>query len=440
VRRQLVQDLISWRGSPSRKPLIVQGARQVGKTFLLQAFGSESFDNVAYLNFEAQPELASIFERELIPAKIIRKIEIALAQKISVSSTLIILDEIQACSTALTSLKYFAEQAPQYHVVAAGSQLGINIGAKSSFPVGKVELLSLYPLSFFEFLEALDKQGLLELISKESKLEAIEEIFHAELLDLLNLYFYIGGMPECVQRFIDTNDLHEVRLVQERIIHSYIADFSKHAEDTQTLKIRRIWDSVPSQLSRENKKFIFSAVAKSARAREYETALHWLFDAGLLLESRLVADPRVPLKAFASPDAFKVFALDIGLLGAMVKLDQSQVVLSKDLYFQFRGALVENFVAQELMASGLSPLYYWADGARAEVDFLIDFKSKIIAIEAKSGHRKGSKSLQRLMEHGKIAIAVRVSKDPAMLTDRHCDLPLYQLGALGGIIEELLSP
>lgn len=449
MERSQIIALIAWKNHKNRKPLILQGARQVGKTHLLKKFAAESYNNIAYLNFELKPDLATLFERDLDPESLVRKLEIALDTKINVRDTLIIFDEVQLCSRALTSLKYFAEayaQDPQkydYHIIAAGSQLGINVSSSASFPVGKVNLMTMYPLTFLEFVRA-SRNSYYDLLLQIHKDVGegssrgfidlkIPDNFHFDLLELLNVYFFIGGMPEAVKVYIDTLDLKEVRLVQEAILLSYLSDFSKYSDASQSLKVRRIWESLPAQLARENKKFIFSAVAKSARAREYETSLQWLKDAGLLLLANLVENPQVPLRAFADPESFKVFALDVGLLGCMVKLDAKQVVLIKDLYFQFRGALAENFIAQELFAHGHNPIYYFKKDSSAEVDFMIDHESQSFAIEVKSGENKTSKSLNALLKKHAQIKGVRLSSSNINFANSIIEMPLYLTSALGNL-------
>lgn len=429
MRRELENNLIMWKNSERRKALILNGARQTGKTYILKEFAHNYYENSAYLNFETNPELKSIFENSLEPKKLVEKLSIVLKQKILKHKTLIIFDEVQLCSSALTSLKYFTEKTREYHVVAAGSLLGLNISSKTSFPVGKIDLLNLYPLSFMEFISSVESQYQ-EVIKNLNLGDSLEDIFHNELLELLNVYFFTGGMPEAVQAYIDNRDLNLVREIQTTILTSYIADFSKHVEPQETLKIRRIFESLPRQLSKENKKFIFSAVAKSARAREYEMSLQWLIDAGLFLKSNLVENPQIPLKSFSSTEAFKIFGLDVGLLGAMVKLEQSQVVLDKNLYFQFRGALVENYISQELTAYGLNPLYYWKSGASAELDFLIDFKGKVLGLEVKSGSNKRSRSLNVFTNRYPKTLSFRISKSKLGKNDNFFDLPLYMISEI----------
>lgn len=395
MKRDIYQRLVKWKISNRRKPLILRGARQVGKTYILKAFGAHEYEKTAYFDFETSPDLGDIFKRNLDPSRILTDLSRIQGWEIKPEQHLIIFDEIQASNNALNSLKYFCENAPQYHVAAAGSLLGVKLSGTKSFPVGKVNFLDLYPMTFTEFLIAAGYSGLCEMIENTEEFVPYAKPFHAELIDCLRNYFFIGGMPEAVKHFIGSNNLQEVREIQKEIIDSFILDFSKHAAVSDIPKISLLWNSIPAQLARENNKFIFSAVKKSARAREYESALQWLDDTGLIMRSYQVSTAKLPLQGYANREAFKVFVLDVGILGAMANLPAALVVKGEKLFNEFRGAFVENYVAQQLRAHYDYELYYWkSSGGRAEVDFLIQHEEEIFPLEAKSGINPRSKSLK----------------------------------------------
>lgn len=391
MERAFYQKLIQWKKSAQRKPLILRGARQVGKTYLLKEFAQEYLDHV-YLNFDEEPSLASFFQENLAPDRILKELNIYFKKKILPGSTLIILDEIQECPQALASLKYFCEKSNEYHVAAAGSLLGVKLS--KGFPVGKVNFLDLAPLTFFEFLNAIGEDALKTMLEEMTHPEAITEMFHTKLLSFLKYYFVVGGMPEAVDTYLKTENLENVRTIQKEILDAYILDFAKHAPKEHVMKIMAVWESVPGQLAKENKKFIFSAIRKSARGREFETSIQWLKNAGLIVKSNHISTPKLPLDAYADKQAFKVFMLDVGLLGAMSKLDP-RIVLEGDRYFQeFKGALTENFVATELHDNYFENIYYWTSEGAAEVDFVISAEQQVFPLEVKAGYSKSKKSLQ----------------------------------------------
>lgn len=425
MKRDVYQQLLSWKNKDYRKPLVLSGARQVGKTYLLKTFGQE-FAQCLYLNFEERPQLASFFAQDLDPQRIIKQLALYSGLGLEDGNTLIILDEAQACSEAVTSLKYFQEQLPHLPLIAAGSLLGVKLKRdKISFPVGKVEFLDLFPLSFFEFLDALGKEKLRDHL-EHNALETLPTPLHEALLADLKHYFIVGGMPEVVERFKNTGDLREVRPLQEAILKSYTLDFAKYAPAHEVMKIMNVWDSIPGQLARENKKFIFSAIQKSARAREMMTALQWLKDAGLIYFCHSLETPRLPLMSYSDPSCFKVYLLDIGLLGAMSQLPEQLILEGGRLFTEFKGALTENYVANALVLSqGRNHLYYWASAGKAEVDFIVAHDDRIDPLEVKSGTSGHMKSLQVYKERYAPARLTKTSLAPYELRGSLCTLPLY---------------
>ena len=394
--RDLYPHLLAWKRSPRRKPLLLKGARQVGKTWILKAFAQREYQDSIYLNFEEDPRIGGLFEDRLSPEALLRNIGLYLGTRIEPGPrTLLIFDEVQACAGALNSLKYFFEHAPQVPVAAAGSLLGIRLGRTQSFPVGKVDMLDLRPLSFLEFLDAHGESGLRELIASKRDFTPFPEPLHARLNDLLKLYYFVGGMPEAVDCHAQERDLAAVRKIQRDILNGYQLDFAKHASPSDIPKLSLVWESIPVHLARENKKFMFSAIRRSARGREYENAIAWLSDAGLIRKAFRVSTARLPLRAYARPNIFKVYALDVGLLCAMTRLPPSVLIEGDRLFREFRGALVENYVAQQLVQGGAAALHYWAsDGGRAELDFLHEQAGAVLPLEVKAGLNPRSKSLR----------------------------------------------
>ncbi|OGT49115.1 MAG: hypothetical protein A3E82_04880 [Gammaproteobacteria bacterium RIFCSPHIGHO2_12_FULL_38_11] len=393
MKRHIFNQLQSWKQSKIRKPLILQGARQVGKTHILNAFASSEYKNRVYINFDKSVRAASIFEKDLDPHRIISELELQSGEKIIPRHTLIFFDEIQECPNALNSLKYFCEEASEYHVVAAGSLLGVKMAKNKGFPVGKVNFLELYPMTFLEFLYALDKKLLHDHLMQLAKIEPLSEIIHHDLCDLLKIYMTIGGMPEAVKTYIQTHDFQKVQIVHEEIIKAYLLDFSKHAPADQVMKITAIWNSLPAQLAKENKKFVFSIVKSGARAREYEIAMQWLIDAGLIYVSYAITAPKLPLKAYGDTSAFKLYCLDVGILGAMSELNPKIILEKNALFVEFKGALTENLAAQLLKSRGVKQLHYWTSGNTAEVDFILQVENIVQPLEVKAGVSAHKKSL-----------------------------------------------
>lgn len=390
MERQFYQKLIRWKASNLRKPLVLRGARQVGKTYLLKDFAKREYSDHVYINFDEEPQFASIFNENLDPNRIIKELNIYFKKTIEPGSTLIVLDEIQECPQALASLKYFCEKRNDYHIATAGSLLGVKL--TKGFPVGKVNFLDLAPFNFFEFLEAIGEIELVNMLKQMEKPEAISEIFHNKLLSHLKYYFIVGGMPEAVDIYIKTDNIAQVREVQKEILDAYMLDFAKHAPKDEVIKIMTVWESVPNQLAKENKKFIFSALRQSARAREFETSIQWLKSAGLIIKANHISTPKLPLDAYSDKQAFKIFLLDVGLLGAMSKLDPRIILQGDQLFQEFKGALTENFVALELHDNHFDGLYYWTSEGIAEVDFVISTEQHIFPLEVIAGISKKRKA------------------------------------------------
>jgi predicted AAA+ superfamily ATPase len=393
MKRNIYGQLEKWKASSRRKPLVLNGARQVGKTYALKAFGNSLFKNLVYVNFEKDEKLSEYFQGSLDPKQIIKFLEIHTGTQIVAGETLLVFDEVQECPRALNSLKYFCEEANEYHLAAAGSLLGVKVSQEEGFPVGKVNFLHLYPLSFFEFLTATNHEQLRVFLEEHKTLDPLPPPLHEKLILLLKYYLFIGGMPEAVAEYIKHDTFMYVRDVQMEILNAYERDFAKHAPPNEVMKITTVWNQVHSQLAKENKKFIFSAIRKSARGRDYEEAMHWLTCAGLLYKSHLVETPKFPLSGYATADAFKIFLLDVGLLGAQSGLSQRAIIEGNLLFTEFKGALTENYIAQELIASRQQKLHYWTSAGTAEVDFLLETDHEIVPLEVKSGESQKKKSL-----------------------------------------------
>jgi uncharacterized protein len=425
MQRTLLQQLINWKNSPTRKPLIIEGARQVGKTWLMQAFGKTAFTQVVYLNFESSSRLKEIFLPDFDIERLITVFEIETNLKIDASTTLLIFDEIQEAPKGLTALKYFYEQAPQYYIMAAGSLLGISLQQNNSFPVGKVDFLKLYPLSFTEFLLNIGEEQLATQLSAHKW--AVLSSFHEKLVSFLRLYYFIGGMPEAVLSYITNKDLTEVRNIQQKILVGYQNDFAKHAPIEIVPKIRLIWQSIIGQLAKENRKFIYGQIKKGSRAKDFELAINWLTDAGLIIKVNKIEKPLLPLNAYADLDAFKLFLVDIGLLNAMANLDAKILLEKNNILQEYKGALTEQFVCQQLFIH--HTLYYWqANNATAEIDFVLQHQNEIIPIEVKAEENLKSKSLKLFVDKFLPTTAIRTSMSNYRKEDWLTNIPLYAVG------------
>ncbi len=428
MKRQAIEKLYEWKNSAGRKPLIIRGARQVGKTWLMKEFGRLAFKNIVYINFDSNSDIAQLFAGNLDIPRLISGLEIFSRNKIVPQETLLIFDEVQEAPRALTSLKYFCEEAPEYAIVAAGSLLGVAMHQGTSFPVGKVNFLDLYPMSFTEFLNATGNEQLTELLQKGDwqLITGLKDRF----IDLLRLYYYIGGMPEAVQCYLDEKDVFKVREVQKRILDAYEQDFSKHAPANVVARIRMVWQSIPSQLARENRNFVYGSLRKGARAKDFELAIQWLKDCGLIGQVIRLVKSAIPLPAYAD-NGFKMFLLDVGLLGAMSSLDAQSLLKGNELFSEFKGALTEQYVAQQLRSeSGLTPFYWSAERATAEVDFLFQQGMELYPLEVKAEENLKAKSLKVYFDRFQPRLAIRSSMSDYRREDWLLNLPLYGLSRL----------
>ena len=424
--RIAIEKLYKWKNSKRRKPLIIEGARQVGKTWLMKEFGKQAYADTVYINFDSNSRMADLFSADLDTDRLIMGLELYAGRKISPENTLLIFDEVQEVPRALASLKYFYENAPQYHIVCAGSLLGIALHQGTSFPVGKVDFLKLYPLSFSEFLMATGNERFAELLKKQDY-EMITS-FKQTYIDALKHYYFVGGMPEAVQSFAESKDFNEVRAIQKRILAAYEQDFSKHAPNEIVPKIRMLWNSIPSQLARENKKFIYGLVREGGRAREYETAIMWLSDCGLVHKVSRVNAAGIPLKAYEDLKAFKLFIVDVGLLGCMTGLRQRTLLDGDDLFVEFKGALTEQYVCQQLKTiEDLGVYYYTNDRGSCEIDFVVDTGEQIVPIEVKAETNLRAKSLKTYRERFEPELSVRTSMADYKKEDWLLNLPLYAI-------------
>ena len=419
--------LLEWKNSKHRKPLLIYGARQVGKTWLMKTFGKTEFTNCIYINFEKEIQLRGIFETDYNPKRIIKLIEIHADQKVEIGSTLLIFDEIQEAKGGLTSLKYFNEELSEMHLIAAGSLLGIALKQQTSFPVGQVEFLYLNPMNFGEFLKAKGKNSLLELL-QEKNWDYIET-FKSHYLQLLKQYYFVGGMPEAVKSFALEEDYNLVSTIQKNILTSYEQDFSKHAPSEIIPRIRMIWNSVVSQLAKENKKFIYGLVKEGARAKDFEMAISWLEDYGLIHKIHRTNKSNVPLAAYSDLGAFKIYVLDVGLLGAMANLNQKVLLEENVLFNEFKGALTEQYVLQELIQNRKNQFHYWSnDNGSAEIDFIFENSSHIIPLEVKAGENLQAKSLKTFsIKHPEIH-CYRTSLSNYRQENWITNIPLYGIG------------
>ena len=427
--RAAMDDLHQWKNSKYRTPLIIRGARQVGKTWLMKEFGRTAYQNTVYINFDNNKRMEELFSADLKVERIITGLELNEGKKIDPENTLLIFDEVQEVPKALTSLKYFNENAPQYHIVCAGSLLGVALHPGTSFPVGKVDFLDLFPLSFFEFMEALGKGRFAQaLINGDFEMA---HAFRLEYIDLLKHYYYIGGMPEPVLRFSENKDWSEVREVQGRILAAYEQDFSKHAPSKVVPRIRMLWNSIPTQLAKENKKFIYGLIREGARAREYELALLWLCDCGLAYKVHRIKSPQIPPQSYMDLSAFKLFAVDVGLLSCMTGLRQDVLLDGSSLFREFKGALSEQYVLQQLKTQKHLNAYYWTNERNtSEIDFLVSDGNFVIPLEVKAEVNLQSKSLKSFRDRFSPPISVRAAMTDYKKEDWLLNLPLYAIGTL----------
>ena len=427
--RNAMNDLYKWKAKKDKKPLIIRGARQVGKTWLMREFGRVAFKDMVYINFDNNSQMRDLFAADMRIDRIITGLELYVGHKIEPLNTLLVFDEIQEVPQALAALKYFNENAPEYQVVCAGSLLGVALHSGTSFPVGKVEFLDLYPLSFSEFMSAMGKERFAELLEKQDF--AMATAFKQEYIEHLKYYYYVGGMPEVVKNFTAHKDFKEAREIQQRILDAYEQDFSKHAPNEIVPRIRMIWNSIPAQLTKESKKFIYGIIKEGARAKDYELALMWLSDCGLVHKVQRVTAPHIPLKAYEDLKAFKLFVLDVGLLSCMVQLNQTVLLSGNELFKEFKGALTEQYVLQQLKTFKNLTTYYWTnDRGSAEMDFLVENGSDVIPIEVKAETNLKAKSLKTYCEKFKPNKAIRTSMSDYRQEEWLLNLPLWAVETL----------
>lgn len=430
--RMAMENLLAWKQSRRRKPLIIEGARQVGKTWLMKEFGRQAYGDTVYINFDSNARMAELFASNLDTKRLVLGLELYAGRKIDPENALLIFDEVQEVPRALAALKYFCEDAPQYHIVCAGSLLGIALHRGTSFPVGKVDFLKLYPLSFQEFLMAIGKKQFSELLDQQdfSMITSFRETY----ADALKQYYFVGGMPEAVESFAENQDFNEVRQIQKRILAAYEQDFSKHAPNEVVPRLRMLWNSIPAQLAKENKKFIYGLVREGARAKDYETALLWLSDCGLVHRVSRVNAPGIPLRAYADMKAFKLFVLDVGLLGCMTGLHQRTLLDGNALFVEFKGALTEQYVCQQLKTlADLELCYYTNDRGSCEVDFVVDTGGRVMPLEVKAETNLRAKSLKTYREKFSPELAIRTSMADYRKEDGLVNLPLYAIGQIGSL-------
>ena len=426
MQRYALKHLIDWKNKKNHKPLVIQGARQVGKTWLMQEFGKKYYEQVAYINFDVDLKSREIFDVDYDTERLIMDIGLATKTKINAENTLIIFDEIQECQRALTSLKYFRENAPQYDIIVAGSLLGVSCHEGTGFPVGKVSFMNLFPLSFEEFLLAMREERFVELLNKKD-FKTIK-LFNNKYEKLIKQYCYVGGMPEIVQDFVENKDFESVRNLQKEILSAYEEDFTKHISANTVAKIRLLWKSIPAQLSKENKKFIYGAAKEGARARDFEAALSWLINSGLVYRVNKITKPDLPITAYEDFNSFKLFMLDVGLLGAMTDLQADTIIDGNRIFEEFKGAITEQYVLQQFKTIKDLPVFYWSnETSRAEIDFVIQIKSDVVPVEVKAERNLQAKSLKVYMEKFKPNYAIRTSMADYKKTDNLIDLPLYTL-------------
>lgn len=436
--RAAMEELRAWKAKKNRKPLIIRGARQVGKSWLMKEFGTREYEDMIYVSFDNNERMANLFEGSMNVERLIAGLELYAGRKIVPDTTLLVFDEIQETPKALTSLKYFNENAPQYQIVCAGSLLGVALHHGTSFPVGKVEFLDLHPMSFIEFLAAAGKEQYAELLNDGGF--DIASAFAQDYADLLKTYYFVGGMPEAVRVFCEDKSFDEAREVQRRILDAYEQDFSKHAPGAAVPRIRMLWNSIPSQLAKENKKFIYGLVKEGARAKEYELALLWLADCGLVSKVHRVASPEIPLKAYEGLKAFKLFLNDVGLLSCMTNIHQSILLDGDRLFTEFKGALTEQYVLQQLKTLRGLDVYYWsAERSSAEVDFLVSDGREVVPVEVKAEVNLRAKSLKAFHDKYGPRLSVRTSMAGYKREEWLLNLPLWAIGTLKRAVEDTMK-
>ena len=433
MKRYAMKELLAWKNRSDRMPLIIRGARQVGKTWLMKEFGRQEFQTVAYINFDNNERMETLFHGNYDVKRLISALQIEAGVTIQPENTLLVFDEIQEVPRAISSLKYFRENAPEYSIVAAGSLLGVALHEGTSFPVGKVDFMDLYPMNFLEFLEAIGQEELVDLLAG-SDWELIKT-FKSIFIDLLKQYYFVGGMPEAVASFAkDNSDYTEVRRIQNRLLLAYEQDFSKHAPNESVPRIRMLWDSVPAQLAKENKKFIYGLIRQGARAKEFELAMQWLLDCGMIHKTNRITKPGMPLSAYQD-NAFKLYMLDVGLLAAKSNLNAKSLLEGNQIFEEFKGALTEQYVQQQLLSCvGARPYYWSATKGSAEVDFVLQYGMEVVPLEVKAEENLKARSLKSYVEQFSPKHAVRTSMSDFRREEWLTNLPLYAIGLLDQIL------
>lgn len=430
MKRFALERLKEWKEKPNRKPLIIRGARQVGKTWLMKEFGKTFFEKVAYVNFDSNTRMQQVFDGEINIERIVLAISAETGISVNPENTLLIFDEVQEVPKALSSLKYFCENAPEYAVVAAGSLLGVALHKGTSFPVGKVDFMDLYPLTFQEFLCALGEERFVEIL--RGKDTDMVTMFKSKYIDRLREYYFVGGMPEVVQTYVDTKDFNQVREIQKNLLNYYQQDFSKHAEISLVPRLNLVWNSIPMQLAKENKKYIYGQVRKGARAKDFELAIQWLLDCGLIHKVHRIEKPALPLKAYMNLDIFKIYLLDVGLLMAMTGLNAQVIIDGNRIFTEFKGALTEQYILQQLIAGeNVEPYYYSAENSKGEIDFILQGNTSVIPLEVKAEENLRAKSLKAFCEKYKPKYAVRASMSDYREQEWMTNIPLYNIDRIG---------
>ncbi len=427
MRRKIYQRLLQWKESKARKPLMLLGARQVGKTWIMRHFGESEYAKVAYVNCDDEPQMKHLFELDYDIDRILLTLQAITGVKVTPGDTLIVLDEIQEIPRGLHSLKYFCEKAPEYHIMVAGSLLGVTLGKGESFPVGKVDMMSMYPMDYEEFLDATGNGGYVEIL--HSKDWSLIDVVMPKMVELLRQYYYVGGMPGVVNKFVENADLQQVRVLQQEILDAYGRDISKHTSATESVRIRQVLGSLPSQLAKENKKFVYGAVRKGSRAKDFELAIQWLLDAGIVYKVNRIKEPKMPLKFYEDFDAFKLFMLDCGLLACMADAPASQMLVGNNVFTEFKGAFSEQYVMQQLKAQNRTPYYWSNDKTPAEIDFIIQEESRIVPIEVKAEDNVRARSLAQFVKDNPGLKGLRVSMKGYVDQDWMENIPLVAIGA-----------
>ena len=423
MEREIYKKLIEWKNKQGRKPLILNGARQVGKTYILQHFGQNEYKKCAFFSLDRSPKVAEVFEKGGSTADMLMALSAISQIDITPNDTLVVLDEIQDCPKALEALKFFCEDAPHVHIIVAGSLLGLSLHGGVSYPVGKVEELRLYPMNFIEFLDAMDKKQLVSIL--ESGNWNVINMLESELTSLLRQYYYVGGMPAAVLAFVQQKGVNEVRSIQQQIVQDYRRDFSKHAPEREVPRINMVWDSIPAQLAKENKKFVYGTVKKSARSADFELAIQWLIDAGLAYKVQRVNAPRLPFKFYEDLNAFKLFMLDVGLMGAMAETSAESMLVGDNVFSEYKGAFTELFVFTQLMSRHFSLYYHAVENSTIEIDFLTQWHDRVIPIEVKAEVNVKAKSLHTFINNNPELQGLRFSMLPYKKQDWVINVPLY---------------